>query len=206
MQSAGDDLISIAVGGPREAQSVARQLRVADTWIEVVAGIDSVVVRFDLAALDRETAGKLIQKASIEPFEETMPPAKHFEIPVVYGGEFGPELMSICEHLQLSVREFIALHTAHEYEVDMIGFTPGFAYIGGLDPRLVVPRLQEPRVRVEAGSVGIAGGRTGLYALPGPGGWPLIGRTSFELFQPDSEQGFTLQPGAKVRFVDASRG
>ncbi len=204
MLSAGDDLISISVDGPRAAQSVARQLRAAADWIDVVAGIDSVVVRFDLAALDREAAGKLIQRASIEAFEENLPPAEHYEIPVTYGGDFGPELMSICEHLQLSKSELIELHTAREYEVDMIGFTPGFAYIGGLDPRLDVPRLQEPRVRVEAGSVGIAGGRTGLYALQGPGGWPLIGRTSFELFRPNSARIFTLQPGAMVRFVDAS--
>lgn len=205
MLSAGDDLISISVDGPRAAQSVARQLRAAANWIEVVAGIDTVVVRFDLAALDRETAGKLIKKASIAPFEEILPEVEHYEIPVAYGGDFGPELISICEYLQLSDAEFIELHTSREYEVDMIGFTPGFAYIGGLDPRLEVPRLQEPRVRVAAGSVGIAGGRTGLYALQGPGGWPLIGRTSFELFRPNAERVFTLQPGAMVRFVDARR-
>lgn len=205
MQSAGGDLISIAVEGPREAQSVARQLRASGTWIEVVAGIDSVVVRFDLANIDRAMAGRLIDKASVQPFDESQLPVEHFEIPVVYGGESGPELASICEHLQLSEDEFVALHTAREYEVDMIGFTPGFAYIGGLDARLDIPRLQEPRVQVAAGSVGIAGGRTGLYALPGPGGWPLIGRTSFELFRPDSRQLFTLQPGARVRFLDARR-
>lgn len=204
MQSAGDDLISIAVEGPREAQFVARQLRASNLWLEVVAGIDSVVVRFDPAMLDPETAASKIQKASVEPFDDAHEPVTRFEIPVQYGGDFGPELASICEHLKLSEAEFIALHTQHEYEVDMIGFTPGFAYIGGLDPRLEIPRLLEPRARVEAGSVGIAGGRTGLYALQGPGGWPLVGRTAFELFRPDSEQVFTLQPGDKVRFIDAS--
>jgi KipI family sensor histidine kinase inhibitor len=205
MQSAGDDLISISVDGPREAQSVARQLRASDTWLEVVAGIDSVVVKFDLATMDPATATEQITKASVEPFDEPETSARRFEIPVIYGGEYGPELASICEHLQLSEAEFIALHTASEYDVDMVGFTPGFAYIGGLDPRLDIPRLQEPRVHVEAGSVGMAGGRTGLYAMQGPGGWPLIGRTAFKLFQPDSDPPFTLQPGDKVRFIEARR-
>lgn len=203
MQSAGDDLISISVEGPREAQSVARQLRASDLWLEVVAGIDTVVVRFDLATLDPATAASKIQKASVEPFDDAHQPVTHFEIPVQYGGEFGPELSSICEHLNLSEAEFIALHTQHVYEVDMIGFTPGFAYIGGLDPRLEIPRLLEPRAHVEAGSVGIAGGRTGLYALQGPGGWPLVGRTAFQLFRPDADQVFTLQPGDKIRFINA---
>lgn len=204
MQSAGDDLISISVAGPREAQSVAGQLRMDRQWLEVVAGIDSVVVQFDLSKIDPKSARELIQKTSAEPFEQDRA-TEHFEIPVAYGGENGPELEAICEHLQMSESEFIAIHTAGEYEVDMIGFTPGFAYVGGLDPRLDMPRLLEPRVHVEAGSIGIAGSRTGLYALPGPGGWPLIGKTSFTLFDARSEQPFTLQPGARIRFIDAGK-
>jgi len=121
------------------------------------------------------------------------------EIPVVYGGESGPDFDFICERLGLSGRELIELHSG-EYIVDMLGFTPGFAYIGGLDERLKIDRLPEPRQFVPAGSVGIAGGRSGLYSLPGPGGWPLIGRTSKKLFDATSDEPFTLSAGATVRF------
>tara|TARA_R110002096_G_C14519981_1_gene716850 strand:+ start:485 stop:1096 length:612 start_codon:yes stop_codon:yes gene_type:complete len=201
---AGDDHISITVDGPREAQAVARHLRADGAWLEVVAGINSVVVQFDLARMAPQDAIEQIQKASAEAFVDDTP-IEIFEIPVEYGGDCGPELEAICELLKMSAAEFIEIHTAGEYEVDMIGFTPGFAYVGGLDARLDIPRLDEPRVSVAAGSIGIAGGRTGLYALPGPGGWPLIGRTSFQLFDAAADEPFILQPGSLIRFVDAGR-
>ena len=97
--------------------------------------------------------------------------------------------------------EIVALHTGAEYSVDMIAFTPGFAFIGGLDKRLNVPRRELPRQRVPAGSVGIADGRTGIYALPSPGGWTLIGRTPYPLFDPMADDPFRLQAGTRVRFV-----
>ena len=100
----------------------------------------------------------------------------------------------------LSQDEVIAIHAGGEYVVEMVGFTPGFAFIGGLDERLWVPRRSEPRQRVPAGSVGIAGERTGLYAMASPGGWTLIGRTPMTLFDPGAEQPFALAPGMRVRF------
>jgi len=100
----------------------------------------------------------------------------------------------------MTADELVALHTGREYRVDMLGFTPGFAFIGGLDDALNVPRRSEPRVRLEPGSVGIAGGRTGIYTLPGPGGWSIIGRTPVRLFDPASSEPFRLQAGMRVRF------
>ena len=96
--------------------------------------------------------------------------------------------------------DFVALHCRDEYPVEMLGFTPGFAYIGGLDDRLDVPRRPHPRQYVPAGSIGIAGGRTGIYAMPGPGGWPLIGRTPEPLFDAKAGDPFRLRPGLRVRF------
>ena len=93
------------------------------------------------------------------------------------------------------------MHTLHRYVGEMIGFTPGFAYVSGLQDDLRVPRLSEPRQRVEPGSVGVAGGLTGLYALPGPGGWPLIGRTPLPLFRAGDQQPMLLKSGARIRFV-----
>lgn len=199
MQSAGDDLISLAVADTRSAQALASGLRASGDWIEAVAGIDSVVVRYDMAAISRADAERRLEGASdrVQHIAETAPTI--VEIPVVYGGEFGPDLVRVCETLGLTESEFIALHTG-EYTVDMLGFIPGFAYIGGLDKRLVIARLAEPRQHVPAGSVGIAGGRSGIYSLPGPGGWPLIGRTSRKLFDPRSDEPFTLAAGMTVVF------
>ncbi len=201
MLSVGDDLISIAVAEPRAAQSLARRLLESGQWFEVVAGIDSVVVRFDVASMNHGSAEQRLQHTLDAPFREPEFARPVVEIPVSYGGEYGPDLAAICEQLNLSAAELVVLHTAEEYEVDMLGFIPGFAYIGGLPEQLDVARLPQPRVHVAAGSVGIAGGRTGLYALPGPGGWPLIGRTQFTLFEPSDENPFVLQPGMRVRFV-----
>ncbi len=200
MPSAGDDLISISVADPKAAQAMATGLRDSGQWLEAVAGIDSVVVRFDLACVDRADAEirlkEAIAKLPVRPAEERAV----VEIPVVYGGEFGPDLEMVCAKLGLTKNEFITLHSG-EYTVDMIGFTPGFAYVGGLDDRLIIERHSEPRQHLPAGSIGIAGGRTGIYAMPGPGGWPIIGRTSCKLFDATSEDPLLLSAGATVVFT-----
>lgn len=201
VQSAGDDLISISVANPREAQDFALRLRESQAYLEVVAGLDSVVVQFDIASQDRNEMEKRIAEVMAQPGSTRTVAHPVVEIPVCYGGEEGPDLESVCEQLEMTQVEFIALHSRREYKVDLVGFTPGFAYIGGLDKQLNVSRRQEPRVCVPAGSVGIAGGMTGLYALQGPGGWPLIGRTSFILFDAAADDPFVLVPGSKVVFV-----
>ena len=200
MHSAGDDLISVDVVDPERAQALAATLRQTGDWLEAVAGIDSVVVRFDIANVSRVDAENRLREAEANAPEALEKPQGIIEIPIVYGGEFGPDLEFVCDKLGLGKEEFIALHCG-TYTVDMLGFTPGFAYIGGLDERLLVERLSEPRQHIPAGSVGIAGGRTGLYSLPGPGGWPLIGRTSRQLFDASSDAPFTLSAGASVRFT-----
>ena len=200
MQSAGDDLISISVADPERAQALASGLRESGHWLEAVAGIDSVVVRFDIANVARVDAENWLSNA----LRNVAPLAARneaiVEIPVVYGGESGPDLEYVCEKLGLAREEFIAMHCG-EYTVELLGFTPGFAYIGGLDDRLFIERLSEPRQHIPAGSVGIAGGRTGLYSLPGPGGWPIIGRTSKPLFDASADDPFTLSAGATVVFT-----
>jgi len=202
--SAGDDLISISVANSREAQDLALRLRESKAYLEAVAGIDSVVVQFDIASKDRNEIEKQIAEVMAQPGNTHASAQPVVEIPVCYGGEAGPDLAGVCEQLGMTREEFIALHSGREYEVDLVGFTPGFAYIGGLDKQLNVSRRQEPRVCVPAGSVGIAGGMTGLYALQGPGGWPLIGRTSFILFDAAAVDPFVLTPGSKVVFVSVA--
>lgn len=201
IHACGDDLISIDVSSPAEAQMLAERLRATGDWIEVVGGIETVVLQFDAVLHDPDlVVRKVIETTSQdEPVAAISPDV--VEIPVCYGGEFGPDFDAVCAMLKISPEELIALHAGHDYTVDMLGFTPGFAYIGGLDERLSVPRLREPRVSIAAGSVGIADGRTGLYALPGPGGWVLIGRTSYPLFDATADQPFALKAGMRVRFV-----
>lgn len=196
----GDDLFSIATDSPQDAQALAAQLRRAEDWFEVIPGIDSVVVRFDAERRGGNDVRDKIESIVAGGIEALEAADKLVEIPVVYGGEYGPDLEELAIVTGMSVDEIVGLHTSAEYCVDMIGFTPGFAFIGGLDERLRVPRRKEPRQRVEAGSVGIADGRTGLYAMASPGGWTLIGRTPFRLFDPESQEPFVLAAGTRVRF------
>ncbi|MDR3586743.1 MAG: 5-oxoprolinase subunit PxpB [Desulfosporosinus sp.] len=123
------------------------------------------------------------------------------EIPVCYGGEFGPDLDYIASYHRLSVTEVINKHTTPLYRVYMIGFMPGFPYLGGLDPELTTPRLSSPRALVPMGSVGIAGGQTGVYPLESPGGWQLLGRTPKKMFNIRANPPTLLQSGDRVRFV-----
>ena len=128
------------------------------------------------------------------------------EIPVLYGGEYGPDLAFVAEHNHLSEEEVIRIHTETEYLIYMLGFTPGFSYMGGMNKRISTPRLKEPRVLIPAGSVGIAGDQTGIYSVDSPGGWQLIGRTPVHLYDPERDNPILLDAGMHVRFfpVDAA--
>lgn len=126
---------------------------------------------------------------------------RQIEVAVRYGGEFGVDLESVARHCRLRVEEVIRLHTQRTYTVFMMGFTPGFPYLGELDKALVMPRLATPRTRVRAGTVAIAGAQTGVYPLDSPGGWHLIGWTSLTLFDPRADAPFLFAPGDEVKFV-----
>ncbi|QKJ29187.1 5-oxoprolinase subunit PxpB [Mucilaginibacter mali] len=121
-------------------------------------------------------------------------------IPVLYGSEYGPDLEELAQRHGLRPEAVTAMHTEVCYTVYMIGFTPGFAYLGGLDERLFSPRKDTPRSKVPAGSVGIAGMQTGIYPFATPGGWQIIGRTPLKMFDPEREQPALLQAGDKVSF------
>ena len=200
----GDDLVAVELADTRACQALADHLRESGDWIECVAGIASCVAQFDSATVSLDQAKRRLASAigqfHIADDEESM----LVEIAVCYGGVCGADLGDICEQLGLSPQEFVELHAGREYRIDMLGFTPGFAFIGGLDAALNVPRRREPRVRVESGSIGIAGGRTGIYTLSGPGGWPLVGRTPAKLFDATADEPFQLRAGMRVRFVPIS--
>lgn len=127
------------------------------------------------------------------------------EIPVCYGLEMGPDLAEVAGFHGMSEAEVIALHSRPVYQVYMMGFTPGFPYLGGLDPRLHTPRRAVPRKRVAAGSVGIADKQTGIYPIESPGGWRIIGRTPLVLFDPGGEPPFLVEAGDFIRFRPIGR-
>ena len=129
-----------------------------------------------------------------------IPPAETIRVPVLYGGVHGPDLENVAQRHGLTPGQVIELYTAPTYLNYMLGFMPGFCYLGGLDERLHTPRLTTPRVRIPAGSVGIAGSQTGIYPLDSPGGWQLIGQTPLRLYDPKREKAILVDAGMELRF------
>ena len=123
------------------------------------------------------------------------------EIPTVYGGEFGPDLGFVASHNHISEDEVVSIHSGTDYLVYMLGFIPGFTYLGGMDPRIATPRLSSPRTLIPAGSVGIAGEQTGTYPSDSPGGWQIIGRTPVTMYDMSKKQAALLRAGDYVRYV-----
>ena len=129
---------------------------------------------------------------------------KIWEIPVLYGGTYGPDLSTIAEHAGLSEEEVIKIHSGTDYLIYMLGFLPGFTYLGGLDEKIHTPRLASPRVRIPAGSVGIGGSQTGIYPMDSPGGWQLMGMTPVKTYDPARETPILVEAGDYIRFVPVS--
>ena len=171
---------------------------------EIIPTYRSILLLYDPAmttpALLQETLTEMEERLScIE-----IPPPKVVEIPVCYGKEFGPDMDYVAESHDLTVEEVIRIHSEPEYLIYMVGFTPGFPFLGGLPEKLHTPRLETPRTLVPAGSVGIANDQTGIYPIASPGGWQLIGRTPLVLFAPERKNPFLYQAGDRIRFTRIS--
>jgi KipI family sensor histidine kinase inhibitor len=167
---------------------------------EAVPAYGTVLVHYDAARLDYPAVEAVVRAAAEAAEAQAAAPARPVVIPVTYGGAAGPDLEFVARHAGLAPADVVRRHTARAYRVYLMGFTPGFPYLGELDERLAVPRLETPRLRVPAGSVGLAGRQTGIYPLESPGGWRLIGRTAVTLFDPAAPEPFRLAPGDWVRF------
>lgn len=172
---------------------------------DVVSSYCSVTVFFDplrtdldclIAALQRHGGGDL-PAAGVEPTP--------IVVPVCYGGEFGPDLDEVARFGDCSTEEVVRRHAEPVYRVYLLGFIPGFAYMGRVDECIAIPRRQTPRLRVPAGTVGVAGAQTGIYPVASPGGWRLIGRTFLRPFDPDRAQAFAFKPGDAVKFHPIDR-
>ena len=160
----------------------------------------SLLIKFDPLRTDHATVERTVRERAAAMEQIVLPEPRVVEIPVSYGGESGPDLEDVAHLCGLGVEEVIRIHSQARYLVYFLGFVPGFAYLGGLPDSIAAPRLPAPRKRVEAGSVGIAGSQTGVYPVPTPGGWRIIGRTSLTMFDANREPASLLALGDEVRF------
>jgi allophanate hydrolase len=198
----GDCGLRLFVASTQEGQALARRIRAGGDWREVVCGMAEILIVFDPCALTHAEAEAALALCLARTEADAPPLPRTHVITVRYGGDDGPDLETVCQTLGMTPDQLADWHTGQDWHVAMLGFTPGFAYLhapGGPD----VPRLSRPRQRVAAGSVGLGASQTGLYALAGPGGWPIIGCTDHRLFNAHGQTPFTLEPGDCVRFVRA---
>ena len=173
--------------------------------LEVVPTYRSVTVYFDPLKCNPEA---LIAKMAVmarQKVPRVVKPSKVITVPVVYGDEFGPDIDEVAALAKLSINEVIELHSCITYRVFMLGFSPGFPYLGVVSEKIAVPRLPRPRKAVPAGSIGIAGSQTAIYPVETPGGWRLVGRTPLKLFTPNTDHVFLLAPGDSVKFLPITR-
>lgn len=162
---------------------------------------DAAGIRQSVKRPARAWISAFITKAMQQMTDITTAKARSLEIPVCYHPSLAPDLTTLAQQKRLSAEEIISLHTANTYTVYMLGFLPGFPYMGKVDAQLAAPRLKQPRVQVPAGSVGIAGEQTGIYPQASPGGWNIIGQTPIRLFDAAREEPCYCRPGDQVKFV-----
>jgi inhibitor of KinA len=172
--------------------------------VEVIPTYRSLLIVYDPLATDLKSLEDALQFMEGRLDKLEIPPPRTVEIPVSYGGDLGPDIEFVAQAHNLTVEDVIRIHSGALYQIYMIGFTPGFPFLGGLPPELHTPRLETPRPLVPAGSVGIANNQTGVYPIDSPGGWRLIGRTPLSLFNPSRENPFLYRAGDMIRFVRIS--
>jgi KipI family sensor histidine kinase inhibitor len=204
IRSFGERALLVELGESFDEALVTRSRAIADDWESrglgpAVPAYASVLLRFDPRRItpseaERQARDAIAKSPPLRPASSS----RLIEIPTVYDG---PDLKETAALSKLSVGELVGLHADREYTAYFLGFLPGWAYCGRLDPRIVAPRLLRPRERVPAGSVGIADGQTGVYPLSSPGGWRLIARTEVVLFDPSAAEPTRIRAGDRVRFV-----
>ena len=206
----GDCAISIDFGQAidpkinRQIRQVIEQIKLLqlDGIIELVPTYCALLVQYDAMVYSYSDICRILEPTLQESVTDSANELVTIvEIPTVYGGEFGPDLGFVASHNHLSEAEVVSIHSGTDYLVYMLGFIPGFTYLGGMDPRIATPRLSSPRTLIPAGSVGIAGEQTGTYPSDSPGGWQIIGRTPVTMYDMSKKQAALLQAGDYVRYV-----
>ena len=198
------DVIDPAVNNKVRSMAIAIEENPLGGVTEVIPTYRSLLIIYDPGATGPAKLRKTLEKLEVRLGEIKIAPPRTVEIPVCYGGEFGPDIDTVAHTNQLTVSEVIDLHCEPQYLIYMVGFTPGFPFLGGLSEKLNTPRLQTPRTLVPEGSVGIANNQTGIYPIASPGGWQLIGRTPIKLFAPRRKNPFLYQAGDRIKFKPVS--
>jgi len=208
IRPASDRSLLVSFGDAISLDSHRQVLRLVRALEDFPAGIlnlhpayASVLIDFDPRRRTHNDVEVLVRERIAAPDEQTARATRTIEIPVCYGGAFGPDLEDVARHTGLTAARVVELHASTPYLVYFLGFSPGFPYLGGLPPELATPRLAAPRKVVPAGSVAIGGSQTGVYPVESPGGWRIIGRTALRLFDAAATPPALLRIGDELRFV-----
>lgn len=172
-----------------------------DGILDILPTYRSILINYDPIKISHSEIVTTLKELSKLNSSNQSDEVRLIEIPTIYGGEYGPDIKNVAENARLSEKEVVKIHAGTDYLVYMMGFMPGFTYLGGLDERIATPRLKSPRLKIEAGSVGIAANQTGMYPLESPGGWQLIGRTPLKLYDDTKEPPVFIQAGDYIRYV-----
>lgn len=204
----GDSALSIEFGN-EISEEINKKIRAAalliedkkvSSIIEVVPTYRSLMIHYNPMVIRHDELIKLLKDIEENINNIDLPLPEIIEIPVIYGGAYGQDIENVANHNNITVEDVIKIHTSVKYLVYMLGFTPGFPYLGGMSKQIATPRLKVPRTKIPAGSVGIAGEQTGIYPVQSPGGWQIIGRTPIELFNQERENPILLKAGNYIKF------
>jgi len=208
--AAGDSAVILELPNRIDPDINAAAVAIAESvQADAIAGVRDIVptyrtvaVHFDPLRTDYAALVERLRAVSSQLAQQTARsvPSQPIRVPVLYGGDSGPDLASVALYAGVSEAEAVEIHASRLYRVFMLGFMPGLAYMGSVDPRIAAPRLAVPRVRVAAGSVGIAGAQTGVYPLSTPGGWQIVGATPLRPFDPRRSEPFLFKAGDAVQF------
>ncbi len=172
--------------------------------IEIIPTYRSLLVVYDPCMTNPYILEKFMCALEESAQDKKIPPSRVVEIPVCYGEKYGPDIDNVASTNNITTDDVIQIHSESEYQIYMVGFTPGFPFLGGLSEKLYTPRLETPRLKVPKGSVGIANNQTGVYPIESPGGWQIIGRTPLNLFDPDRSNPLLYKAGDKIKFKSIS--
>lgn len=207
--TAGDSAIVMEFGDTIEKEINAKIATVVknlkkkniDGILDVLPTYRSILINYDPVKISYNEMIDKLKELNNSKSSGQSDEVRLIEIPTLYGKKYGPDIEFVAEHAKLSLDEVIKIHSGTDYLVYMMGFMPGFTYLGGLDERIATPRLKSPRIKIEAGSVGIAANQTGMYPIESPGGWQLIGRTPLKLYDDTKEPPVFIKAGDYIRYV-----
>lgn len=211
--TAGDSAIVMEFGNTIEKEINAKISAVVenlkekkiDGILDILPTYRSILINYDPVKISYSEMVEILKGLSNSNKDNKSDEVRLIEIPTLYGKEYGPDIEFVAENANLSVDEVIKIHSGRDYLVYMMGFMPGFTYLGGLDERIATPRLKSPRLKIEPGSVGIAANQTGMYPLESPGGWQLIGRTPLKLYDDTKEPPVFIQAGDYIRYITITK-